>query len=56
MPYWARREGILFHELAHTFSMRLYGPDVESLGWQFCATYLKRVLYMMGARTSSRRL
>jgi hypothetical protein len=56
MPYWARREGILFHELAHTFSMRLYGPDVEGHGWQFCATYLKRVLYMMGARTSSRRL
>jgi putative metallohydrolase (TIGR04338 family) len=48
MPKWARREGILLHELAHTITRREYGPNVEGHGWQFCATYLKLVLFMMG--------
>lgn len=50
MPRWARREGLLLHELAHTVVYREYGRhrDIEAHGWQFCAVYLQLVRFMMG--------
>lgn len=47
MPVWARDEAVVLHELAHTITMRLGGNEAFH-GWQFCAVYLKLVLYMMG--------
>lgn len=52
IPLWARNEGVVLHELAHVICQR----ETNSLliaghGWQFCAIYLRLVLYMMGRET-----
>lgn len=48
IPLWARTEWVVVHELAHTITRRVYGCNVAGHGWQFCAVYLKLVLYAMG--------
>jgi putative metallohydrolase (TIGR04338 family) len=48
IPLWARNEWVVIHELAHTISWREYGYKTAGHGWQFCAVYLKLVLYCMG--------
>lgn len=48
IPRWARQEWVVLHELAHTITQRVYGYNVAGHGWQFCAVYLKLVLYGMG--------
>ena len=48
IPLWARNEWVVVHELAHTIAWRQYGYRVAGHGWQFCAVYLKLVLYTMG--------
>lgn len=47
IPLWARNEGVVLHELAHTICQREHG-NVAWHGWQFCSIYLKLALYMMG--------
>jgi len=47
IPLWARNEGVVLHELAHTICMREGGNEAFH-GWQFCSIYLRLVLYMMG--------
>jgi putative metallohydrolase (TIGR04338 family) len=47
MPLSTRREWVVLHELAHVINRR--GSEiVAGHGWEFCATYLQLVLYMMG--------
>ena len=48
IPLWARNEGVVLHELAHTICQREHGYGVAGHSWQFCAIYLKLALYMMG--------
>lgn len=48
MPRWSRNEGIVLHELAHTICQREHGTMIAGHGWQFCAIYLKLVLYLLG--------
>lgn len=46
---WAMVDWVVLHELAHSVHCRLDRPRQEqSHGWQFCAIYLKLVLYFMG--------
>jgi putative metallohydrolase (TIGR04338 family) len=47
IPLWARNEGVVLHELAHTICEREY-RGVAGHGWEFCSIYLRLVLYMMG--------
>lgn len=47
IPTWARNEAVVLHELAHTICLRQGGREAFH-GWQFCAVYLKLVLYLMG--------
>lgn len=47
IPVWAREEATVIHELAHTICLREGGNEAYH-GWQFCAIYLKLVLYMLG--------
>jgi putative metallohydrolase (TIGR04338 family) len=47
IPVWARNEAVVLHELAHTICLRQGGREAFH-GWQFCAVYLRLVLYMMG--------
>lgn len=48
IPLWARNDVIVLHELAHTVTRRIYPINIAGHGWQFCATFLKLVLYMIG--------
>lgn len=50
IPLWARNEGVVLHELAHVICQRELPNSllVAGHGWQFCSTYLRLVLYMMG--------
>ena len=48
IPLWARNEVIVLHELAHTITRRMYPINIAGHGWQYCATYLKLILYMIG--------
>jgi putative metallohydrolase (TIGR04338 family) len=50
IPLWARNEGIVLHELAHTIAARHYRPyEIASHGWQFAAIFLDLVKSMMGS-------
>lgn len=53
IPLWARNEGVVLHELAHVICQREERNSllIAGHGWQFCAIYLKLVLYMMGRET-----
>lgn len=42
------RDWVVVHELAHTIHFRVQGRDEAGHGWQFCAIYLKLVLYFLG--------
>lgn len=48
LPKWARTEGIIIHELAHTITRRERGLIPAAHGWEFCATYLTITLHVMG--------
>ena len=49
IPRWARNPVVVLHELAHTINSReLCGRPHAGHGWEFCATFLKLVLYMLG--------
>ncbi len=48
IPRWARNDVIVLHELAHTITRRAYPINCAGHGWQFCATYLKLLLYFIG--------
>lgn len=48
IPRWARSSDVVIHELAHVITQRTYGLKVAGHGWEYCAVYLKLVLYIMG--------
>lgn len=48
IPLWARNEGVVCHELAHTIAWRHFGSAPAAHGWQYCAVYLDIVKWMMG--------
>ena len=45
LPHWARKKWVILHELTHLLVPWHIRP---SHGWEFCATYLKVVLYAEG--------
>ena len=47
MPKKMRHEWVVLHELAHVISRRRM-QTIAGHGWEFCATYLQLVLYIMG--------
>lgn len=49
MPTWSRTKLVILHELAHTIVWRRYGSQTAGHGWQFCATYLDLVRFILGA-------
>ena len=48
IPKWARNTWIVLHELAHVVAGREFKGERASHGWEFCETYLKLVLYVIG--------
>jgi putative metallohydrolase (TIGR04338 family) len=48
IPLWARNEGVVLHELAHTVCQREHGTEVAPHGWQFCSIYLTLTLHANG--------
>jgi len=48
MPVWSRNNWIVLHELAHVICQREHGMRVAAHGWEYCAIYLRLVLYVLG--------
>ena len=50
LPKWARQDWVAVHELAHIIHHRSgnWRKTEAAHGWQFCAIYLKLVLYVLG--------
>jgi len=48
IPRWARNDVVVLHELAHTITQRVWPINCAGHGWQYCQTFLKLVLYMIG--------
>lgn len=48
IPLWARDSHIVLHELAHIVTRRKFGAGPPGHGWEFCETYLRLTLYVLG--------
>ncbi len=48
LPVWSRNRLVVLHELAHAVTHRQYGWATAGHGHEFCAVFLKLVLWHLG--------